>query len=261
MFNMLNIPLPPAPGGALGMLIGTLIMLAGVMLSTLGRVVVWRLVSAATLGAFGVPIGAWLAGRTGYSLFWLTAGTVSCMLGLGLLVARLYWAWLLAAIASATALLCVLHLAMQNAAGAPTGFESDGINFVQWTQLLWPTLGDYLRWMLAEAPIPTVIAGGGAGLIAAVSGMLKPLAMRILATSLIGAAMTVGGLCMAVSSIVEVNLLAGRRPWILMGVTAIATIIALAYQTRGHLRAKNAFAKVVEAAKDTSGESEPRPGE
>ncbi|NQU76366.1 MAG: hypothetical protein HQ546_08660 [Planctomycetes bacterium] len=250
MLEILNIPPAPLPGGALGMLIGLLAILAALVVMLFGRVVVWRVLSAAGMGVLGILIGRRLAPALGLGLLWPTAvaGAIGAIIGAGL--ARICWAVLLAGILSAVALLCVLYKVLPaEAHPVPAGLTAASETFGAWVwqcgQLLWY----WLRWMNQNHTGATVVATAVASLLGLIVGIARPVFTRILATSGIGSAACVTGICIIIGSIKsDFDFTSGRRGWIMLGIGAGLWLIAMVGQYRSELRSEKKTDETAEAA-------------
>ena len=251
MFEALNIPLPPMPGGALGMFVGVAGLLTGLALLLLGRVVVWRLAAAACLGGCGVLVAAWLAARADHSLLWLTAIGGGCMALVGFALARLFWAIAVSVFAAGASELALLTRMLPNRPVDVAGFDAAGLTLAQWTRQAALTVGDWLGWMADTDLTLTIVTGAAAGFAGLVLGIARPMAIRIFGTAVAGAALIVGGACLTLTSLVgPVGLTAGYRGWIVAFVGGAVAIAGMVYQVRSHRRSR------AEPEKDDEGEPE-----
>jgi len=253
MFEVLNIPLPPAPGGALGMGLGVVAFLCGLALLLLGRVVVWRIASALCLGAAGAVAAAVLATKVEYDPVWPAVICGVCLALIGLALAQGVWTAALSMFLAGAAELALLHrLLPDNRVDVPAGFEAAGLTFGQWARQAARTVGEWLRWMIESDPMLTVLTGAAAALAALVLGWVQPVAVRIFSTAAAGAALVVGGAALTLTSLIgPVGLTAGYRGWVVLGACVVVAIAGMAYQVRGHGQRAKAKAEG-EAKPDTT---------
>lgn len=224
------------------MLFGVAALLAGLALLLLGRVVVWRLAAGACVGGIGALAAAELAVRTNHDPLWPSAISGVCMGLIGLALARVFWAVAGGTFMAASAELALLHRMLPaKPVDTPSGFEPGGLALEQWMIEAGRTLGEWFSWMVETDPMLTLLTGTAAAVAGLVLGLVRPVAMRIFATSVAGAMLIVGGACLTITSLVgRIGLTTGHRPWILVAVGAVAAIAGMAHQVRTHSRAAKA---------------------
>ena len=250
MLDVLNIPLPPMPGGALGMLIGLVIILAGVVLLMIGRVVVWRALAAIVLGAVGIVLGGWLGPAMGLEPTWskIIGGVLGALLGAGL--ARVYWALTMAmGLAAGGLLFVLLRVLTPEVTELPAGFEAEGLTASQWLTQTGRTLWAWLAWLHDNHSLPTIATEGLVFLLSFVVGIARPVFTRVLATSALGAAACLAGGGVALRSLKQdLDLSSGRRGWVLLGMGLALALIGIFYQYRAETRSRKKTDQTGEAA-------------
>ncbi|MFW6155077.1 MAG: hypothetical protein ACOC95_07675 [Planctomycetota bacterium] len=229
MFEILNIPPPVLPGGALGMLVGAVLGLAGLALALFGRGWAGRLAPAAGFGLLAAAGGAMVARRWNLDPTWpaVVLGLVATTAGL--VLPTVAWAaGAGVALAAAAELALLHHLAPVE---GPGGFDATGMAAGAYAAAALRTLGAWLAWIMRRTPLQVVGAGATVALAGVLVGVLAPKPTRIVGSSLLGAALVVGGVGLAVASVVGEIPLAGRYgPWLMAVSTGLVAVGGIAYQ-------------------------------
>lgn len=250
MLNFLQIPPPPLPGGATLMLIGAVAVLVGIVLLMWGRVI-WRVVSCLTGVGAGVLLGQMVARQMNVPPIAPLAIAVVVLAGVGLVLARLYWAAVLAGVLTLGALLGVLHFggAIQGS-DVPTGFQpAVTMTLQEWGVQTAKTTGQWLQWMYHNRLGPMSIAASLTAVLGLVMGLVRPIFTRIFTTSLLGCGACVLGACLVIGGLKSgFDFGSGVRPWILTGIGGVLCVIGLVYQYLAELRSEKKDDQDKEAA-------------
>lgn len=249
MLDVLKIPPPALPGGAQSMVIGLVVVVAGLVLLTFGRVVVWRVVSALLLATLGLAIGAAIAGamnvKPGVPM--MIAALVLAALGAAL--ARLWWGLFLGAALACVALLLLIRGTLTpQAVKVPEGF-SEMLPFLAWLPKAAGVAGQWLSWLWKHYPMAELVAIALPVILGLVLGLARPAATRILMTCVMGAAAVVIGGCMMLQSARPgLNVLAGWSGWLALLVAVLLAVLGIAFQSRAQVRSGKKTDQEVEAA-------------
>ncbi len=228
MLEILNIPPPVLPGGALGMLLGAVTGLAGLALALFGRAWAGRLAPAVVFGLLAAAAGGTAAAQWGVAPTWPATTLGVAAAAVALLWPTAAWAAAVAAALAAAAELALLHRLAP--AGGPGGFDATGMALGAYTLETMRTLGAWLGWMVRRAPLQ-VLAAGGIALAGVLVGILAPRLTRIVGSGLLGGALVVGGVVLAVASVLGPIPLGGRyRLWGLVASMAAVAVGGMAYQ-------------------------------
>ncbi|NLF32598.1 MAG: hypothetical protein GX591_17115 [Planctomycetes bacterium] len=231
MFEILNIPPPAMPGGALGMLLGASGLLAGLALALFGCRWAGRLAPAVCLGALAAAAGAAVARRLGLDPTWPAAVTGAVAAVAGLILPAAVWAIGAGLALAAAAELALLHRLAP--IDGPAGFDPTGMALGAYATATLRTLGAWLSWMIGRAPLLVLGAGGGTALAGVLLGAVKPRPTRIIGSGLLGAAMVVGGVWLAVASVLGGMPGKGQyRLWIVAVPMALLAAGGIVYQVR-----------------------------
>jgi hypothetical protein len=227
------------------LLIALALLLAGLSLLMFGRVL-WRAIAAALLAAVGAGVGHWVGQAAKMQPPWDMLVGAAVFAGLGIVLARVVWSFLLASTMAVAALWIVLRNAPPVEPVA--GFAAADLALGVWAAEAQKALLEWLRWLVRERTLATVIGGGLAALTGLLIGMIRPAFARIVLSAVLGATMAVGGIALGVTRIREFDLWDGNRPWALLGIGAVLGLIGFGYQYRSELRGQRKSDDDTEAA-------------
>ena len=232
------------------MLIGLLMIVGGAVLVMFGRSAVWRVCAGVGLGCAGLAVGKVAATALDVAPLWPMLAGCAVLAALGVGLARLCWALVLASVLAAGGLLFVLHRILPaDAANLPAGFSGEGLTFVQWLSQAGRAVWDWLKWMTTTKPLWTIPTSAVAVLVGLFVGIGRPAFTRILATSVLGAGACVGGACIVLRALKsDLNLTGGVKTWVLLGCWAAMALAGMTVQWRGELRSKKKTDETAEAA-------------
>jgi hypothetical protein len=147
-------------------------------------------------------------------------------------------------------LILLLHKTLTpDAKNTPAGFNAEGISLIAWLDQGAQAVSGWFQWLYGAAPWPVVAIGGSVVLGSLILGLARPAFTRILATAALGGAVCVAGVCIILGSFkTDLDLLAGNRGWVLLGIGGALAFIGLAYQGRSHMRSRKKTDEAVEAA-------------
>ncbi len=191
-----NVPPPPAPSSVAltAVAVGCLLVSAALLLwgRSAGRGLLALMVAAVAAAAsqlltpYFSETRAWIIG---------TAGGVTGFF-VGLLLARVIWAVILAALVSAAGLVVVGFMLAGAVAQPPAWGEGELVTLAAWSVHFLGYLSSWV-WALLQHNWLAVAAGGGAPLVAAVAaGVFLPRTVTVLCSCLIGAAGIVSAVAM-----------------------------------------------------------------
>lgn len=229
MLDLLHISAPPLTGGVIQAAVGVGAIALGLALLLFGRLV-WQLLSGLALAAGGVLAAQRFAGS--WNVHPLIPPVLLGLSGavLGVLLARLWWAVMLAALLAATAMTIALWRVGPIEPGAVEAMPAVE-TLAEWAGQAGWQAQRCLRWLWEHHSLVALAAGGGAGLAALAVGLWRTVFTRIVLTCLIGATACVLGSVLLLAAFKRgFDFSAGYRPFVLLGIGVVLGAVGMIYQ-------------------------------
>jgi len=237
------LPLIPIPfagsaayiAAAVGILLGAALVVWGRML---GRVVIMLMMAAVGV-AFGGPLAAAISNMSGASI---PPGIVQIALAivgflLGFLAERIVWGALAAALIALPILVTMLAAPDATTHGKPGMAAPSGDTCLQYLQSAWSNLQTAVDAHWQTDSVKVILVGAIPLAICMLIAIVRPRFIRIVMTSLLGAAALVIGLALALSQMLdwmwEWN---WRQIFVPLGVIMVIAIVGMVLQIRTCLK-------------------------